>query len=330
MRDSRLNEAERGLQPRFRKFRRFNNLFVAVAVLGAYVPIRALPDRVAMPPAMALLNYRPVELAPVGGPLRLAGAWEVTAADARLGGLSALAIDAGQFLSVSDRGAVVRFDPPSAARPVALLQDLRDGPGDPGEKSSRDAESIARDPRERGWWVGYEQRHSLWLYDAAFTRAAAAIDLRRLHWRDNRGAEGLLARRDGLLVLGENGRDSVEVGPEGLTRIGLAAGAEIADAARAPDGSAWLLLRSMGREGISQSIVPLIEDRRGNRVGAAMPLPKAALDNYEGLAIASRPDGGWRFWLLTDDGHRIMARTQLVALDLPGTRKARPKTGLPR
>ena len=25
---------------------------------------------------------------------------------------------------------------------------------------------------------------------------------------------------------------------------------------------------------------------------------------------------GWRFWLISDDGHRVMARTLLVALDL--------------
>ena len=39
------------------------------------------------------------------------------------------------------------------------------------------------------------------------------------------------------------------------------------------------------------------------------------LDNYEGIAIARLPDGRWRFWLITDDGHRFMARTLLVALD---------------
>jgi len=32
--------------------------------------------------------------------------------------------------------------------------------------------------------------------------------------------------------------------------------------------------------------------------------------------IRPLPGGGWRFWLVTDDGHRFKARTLLVALDL--------------
>ena len=109
-----------------------------------------------------------------------------------------------------------------------------------------------------------------------------------------------------------------------IARLRLDAGAEVADAARAPDGSAWLLLRSKGRGGIGQAIAPLIRPGRWPIApGLAWPLPKAAFDNYEGMAIAPLANGGWRFWLVTDDGHRFMARTLLVALDLaepPGPR----------
>ena len=290
---------------------------MVAAVLAAYVPIRGLPDRHLLPAASVALTYRPAVLTPVTGPLLLAGAWEMTASDPRFGGLSALAIDGGRFLAVSDLGAAIRFDPPSASHPRALLADLRQGPGNPGLKASRDAESLARDPRGRGWWIGYEQRHSLWLYDEGFGRAVAAVDLKRPDWHYNRGAEGLLAEMDSLLVARENGREVMRVGRHGLLRLQLRTGAEVADAARAPDGSAWLLLRSKGRAGISESIAPLLKDGPGYRAGPAWPLPKAAFDNYEGMAIAPRPGGGWRFWLVTDDGHRFMARTLLVALDLP-------------
>jgi hypothetical protein len=304
------------VQLSFRKFSFFNSLLMIVAVLAAHLPIRALPNRRLLSPAEVTLTYRPVALPPFGGPLSLSGAWELQASDPRFGGLSALAIDHGGFLAVSDLGAVVRFDPPSAASPQASLADLRDGPGDAGRKSSRDAESLARDPRGRGWWIGYEQRHSLWLYDQDFAQALAAIDLKRSHWRDNRGAEGLIAERDALLVLAENGRDAMRVRTAGIDPLPLDAGMDVADATRAPDGSAWLLLRSKGRGGISQSIAPLLEDANGYRIGPAWPLPQAAFDNYEGRAIAPLPGGGWRFWLVSDDGHRLMARTLLVALDL--------------
>ena len=310
------------MQQTFSKFSFFNGLLMASAVLAAYAPIGALPDRRPMAPAIVALDYRPVALPPAQGPLRLAGAWEMTAADPRLGGLSALALDQGRFIAVSDRGAVVRFEPPSAKRPTMLLQDLRQGPGPAGRKWSRDAESLVRDSAGRGWWVGFEQRHSLWLYDRSFNRARDSIDLPKLGWRDNRGAEALLLRDGGLLVLAENGRHAVALrrGPPRLLK--LKAGAEVADAATAPDGSAWVLLRKGALGGIRQSIGPLREAEEGYQVGTFLPLPKAPFDNYEGMAITPLPGGRWRFWLVTDDGHRFQARTLLVALDLnsPPTR----------
>jgi len=323
MHDSRLNGAERALQQSFSKSVFFNGLLMGAAVLTAYVPLRDLPDRKPQPTRTVALIYRSVALPAVARPLRLTGAWELEAGDRRLGGLSGLAIDAGRFVTVSDLGAVARFDPPSTPHPSATLLDLHEGPGPSGKKWGRDAESLARDPRGRGWWVGYEQHHSLWLYDSKFMRALDVVDLNRPDWRDNRGAEGLLASGDGLLVLAENGRQAMAVRGKVITRLSLTTGVGVADAARAPDGSAWLLLRSKGRGGISQSIAPLVRSGAGYRIGPAWPLPKAVFDNYEGMAIAPLANGGWRFWLVTDDGHRFMARTLLVALDLanpPGPR----------
>ena len=235
--------------------------------------------------------------------------------DPRLHGLSALAIDRRRFLAVTDLGAVVRFDPPTATQPAATLQDLRIGPGPFGKKWARDAESLARDPQGRGWWVGYEQSHSLWLYGDDFLHALASSDLHRPDWWNNRGAEGLIAEASGLLVLAENGREAMPVQDKRIDRIKLDAGADVADAARAPDGSAWLLLRSKGLYGISQSIARLSRTSYGYGAGPAWPVPKDFFDNYEGMAIERLASGDLRFWLVSDDGHRIMARTLLVALD---------------
>jgi hypothetical protein len=69
-------------------------------------------------------------------------------------------------------------------------------------------------------------------------------------------------------------------------------------------------------DGIEQSVALLEPTHDGYRVGPEFRLPKASLDNYEGMAIETGPDGRWRFWLVSDDGHRVMARTLLVALDL--------------
>ena len=321
MPDSRLNEAEHGLQHSFRKSRIFNGLLMGSVVLAAYLPIRALPDRRSLPDRAIVLNFQPVPLPGADSRLRLAGAWVMTANDRRFGGLSALAIDGNRFLSVSDLGSVLRFDPPSVAHPEVDISDLVDGPGPGGRKISRDAESLVRDPRGRGWWVGYEQRHSLWLYDAGFRHAVAAIPIRRPDWWRNRGVEALIADGDGLLAIAENGREAIQVDSRGDRDMALASDWDIADAARAPDGSAWLLLRSKGREGIRQAIARLIRADQGYRIGETVALPKAAFDNYEGMVIRPKPGGGWRFWLVTDDGHRFRARTLLVALDLSRTQK---------
>ena len=315
MTDSRLNAAERGLQHSFMKSRLFNGLLMLSAVTAAYWPIRALPSQHRLPKAIVPLQIRMVELPSVQPPLRLVGAWDLEVDDGRFGGVSALAIDRGRFLAVTDRGAAVRFDFPTTAKPLAELVDLRAGPGSFGKKWTRDAESLAPDQRGRGWWVGYEQNHSLWLYSADFDRALATVDLKLENWRNNRGAEGLLTENDDLLVTAENGRDAVRVATESIERFALNAGADVAEAARAPDGSSWLLLRWKGLSGIEQTIAPLFRTKGGYRVGPGWPVPKGMFDNFEGMAIEPRPDGSWRFWLISDDGHRIMARTLMVALD---------------
>ena len=315
MRDSRLNEAEHPLQHSFRKALVFNSLLMASAVGAAHLALRSLPSVPTLPPSVADVTFKPVDLFPVGGPLHLAGAWEMTVADRRFGGISALALDGGRFLAVSDRGSVVSFDRPSIRMPKAWIADLRQGPGPWGRKWARDAESIAADPEGRGWWVGYEQNHSLWLYDSAFGHALASIDLHRPDWWDNRGAEGLMAENGALLVMAENGREAMRVESGRIERLSLAAGADVAEAATAPDGSSWLLLRNKGWGGISQSIAPIVKVGQGHRTESKLPLPKHAFDNYEGMAIEERPGGELRFWLISDDGHRLMARTLLVALD---------------
>lgn len=304
------------MQQPFRKISFFNTLLVGTAVLTAYAQIHRLPSQRPLPPATLPLTFRPITLPPATQPLHVAGAWELEASDPRLNGISALAIEAGRFLAVTDRGAAIRFDPPSAARPSASLWDLREGPGPFGKKWARDAESLARDPRGRGWWIGYEQRHSLWSYDDKIDRAGATINLPKLGWGHNRGAEGLLVQDGTLLVLAENGRNAVRIGQDGPQVLKLYAGAEVADAARGPDGSAWVLLRQKGLGGISQSIANLRKTHDGYIAGPSWPVPKGAFDNYEGMAIEPLPSGRWRFWLVTDDGHRFMARTLLVAFDL--------------
>jgi hypothetical protein len=317
MSESHLNLPERLVQRLFMKARLFSGLTVGAAVLLLFVPMHRLAQRRIRPDALAPLVAAPVDLPQAGSPFEVAGAWRLTTRDWRSGGLSALAIDGNLFVGISDLGAAVVFDRPRPGPLAIHLTSLRDGPGDDGRKESRDAESLMADPRGRGWWVGFEQQHSLWLYDHAFRKASIVIDLRGRGWGANRGIEALIQDGDALLALAENGRDGVRVDRAGSRNLRIEAGTDIADAARAPDGSAWVLLRSKDLGGISQWIAPLVRTRTGFRTGARRVVPKLAFDNYEGMAIEAGPKGGLRFWLVTDDGHWFHARTLLVALDLP-------------
>lgn len=326
MPESRLNGAERDLQHSFRKFLNFNSLLMMLAVAAAYLPIRALPDLKPLPQRLLPVDFQPVALPRADDRLILAGAWRVKVADRRFGGISGLAFDGRDFLAVSDLGAVVRFNRPDEPAPRALVSDLRAGPGPFGYKWARDAEAIAPDPRGRGWWIAYEQSHSLWLYSRDFSTAAARIPIDR-GWPDNRGLEGLVASGDGLLGLAESGEDSLWFQPGGNRAMAIRSSGAIADAARAPDGSLWLLLRAKSLAGIEQRIAPLISEGGRLKVGRGYRVPKAPLDNFEGMAIEKSPRG-WRVWLISDDGHRVMARTLLVALDLtPADRAVQAAAG---
>ena len=79
MPDSRLNGAERALQHSFMKSAVFNGLLMVLAIAATYLQVRALPDLKPSPRAVVALRYKVAHLAPVGGPLTLAGAWELGA-----------------------------------------------------------------------------------------------------------------------------------------------------------------------------------------------------------------------------------------------------------
>nr|WP_294848585.1 esterase-like activity of phytase family protein [uncultured Sphingomonas sp.] len=288
------------------------SLFLLVVASALW--LRSLPQIPARPPADDMVRFSPVALPAVAGsPLRLAGAWEMSASDPRLQGLSGLSSEGQQLVAVSDMGSAVRFLPPGDADAGrARLVDLRDGPGPFGRKVYRDAEALMRDPSGRGWWVTYEQFHSIWLYDTDFHRAIRRDDLGYGGWADNRGAEGLALLGGRIAAFGENG-DAILLPEPAPSRIRLDSDWMIADASNAPDGSVWLLMRH--HYGAEAAIAPLIMDGGIARVGPKWTVPKGAFDNFEGMTIVRR-NGGWRFWLVTDDGHRFMARTLLIALDL--------------
>ena len=316
--DSKSPEAERRLQPRFSKASLFNYLALFFLVMAGDRWIGSIPNRSNLPDALADIRFTPADLAPGSfKPLQLAGAWKVEVADPRFGGISALAIDRGRLVALSDSGTAITFPKPGESG-RAFVHDLPDGPGDPDFKRNRDSEALARDPAGRGWWVAFERWNQLWLYDSAFSKALMRVDLGRHRWRQNKGIEGMVADGGGLILFPETGSEWLEW-RGGRTRVGRLSNryGRVSDAVRTSEGRLLAVMRQPGLEGLAKRLT--VAERSGDGTLSLRSLARLGLgatDNIE--AIAAEPGaGGTRLWLMTDNDFRARAPTYLVALDLP-------------
>lgn len=275
----------------FRKTSFFNGL--SLAVLAALVIAGEFWLRSNRPPldlaaGRAAVTWVPVSLAPLGDPrARLAGAWELRSAEPRIGGLSGLAVDGGRLLALSDGGMLVWLPRPgqqadSEIRPLPAVA------GNPHRKIGRDSEALLRVPDGRGWWVAFEQRHQLILYDGSFRRMLASVPITGQGFRRNRGIEALS-------------------GGDPLTWHAESSGAS--DAAPLPGGGMVLLKRSFGPGGFRASIAGI-----GSK---PLRLPTGRLDNVEGLAAEPLANGRIRLWVISDNDFSRWRRTLLLAVDLP-------------
>ena len=301
MLESAVMKPEWSVQRLFSMFKLLSSLSVVLPIFACGVWLKHQPDR--WPAPDRVVGGRAVAV-DVGQGMK---AWRLTAPDARFGGLSALAVDGGALLALSDSGVVVRFAPPAAGHATRFaIHDLPGGPGSAFHKWSRDSESLVADPSGRGWWVGFESRHSLWRYDRWFHRLLETRWL-DVDWPANAGAEALVAGSEGeVMALPEHG------GP--AAGGAFVAPAWTSDATRMPDGRLVLLTRRLSWRGF----VNRVEIGAGaGKPARRIALDLAPLDNMEGIAAAPRPDGGTRLWIVSDDNFRPWMRTLLVALDLP-------------
>lgn len=320
MSDSPAMGAEREVQPRFRFLNVVTAMLLGVSVLLAADRISRVPKRVELGARTVPIRYRPVALDPAGfAPLTFVGAWELSAPDPRFGGISALAVAGGGLLAVSDSGVVMTFPRPGAGEPSVRLDEIGSGPGDPGLKRNRDVESLLRDPSGRGWWVGFENRNRLWLFDHALEHVLAGLKIGR-GW-PMAGFEAVAERGGKLLLVPESGGRLLAVTPDGTGEAweSIPAG-PISDAVAAPDGTLLLIERRSGVGGFDNHLVQLRRDAGRYRRVRSIPLGVSWRDNLEGLAIEPRPRGAIRLWLIADDGLQWPMRTLLVALDWPARR----------
>lgn len=318
MRDSRLNEAERGKQPAFIFKLLFSWLFAAFLLALLHGDPRDLsPDREPSPDQQVLVRYAAINLGEWRGPSgwRLTGAWEVTSPSPRLAGLSALLHAEGdELIGLTDSGVLVTLSGRGRSGP-ALFRDLPAGPGNPHYRRNRDSEAAL-------WHGGrllvtYETHHSLWSFNG---EASLLRSLSAQGWSRNAGVEAMVIARDGLLLFPEH-RDSVlHLAPGGrLSKRPLQGRTGgITDATTMPDGRILVAVREVGMTGIRNRLAWLEASEPGYRLGPFATLPLGPFDNVEGLAAKALAGGRAILWAVTDnDGWR---RTLLLRMEIDATK----------
>jgi hypothetical protein len=315
---------EHAMQHPFRKIEVVQGLSIFLAVLVTAWWQRELPDRTEFGWRVASLEFKQVKLDPSGfGDWRLTGAWRLRSNDPRFGGFSALALIDGRFVALTDGGVVAQFGKPSSGHQRARIGELPAGPGRSGFKANRDSESIAWDPASGRWWVGFENSNEIWAYDKAFRHGVATASFGAERWPRNRGIEGMVSDRAGMLLFSEEGDRVVQMRGNAARELVIENPAgRVSDVVRLPSGELVVINRHVTILGIANSIASLEQTPRGYRYGQRTHLGLGALDNVEAASAEKLHDGTTRLWLMTDDANQRPFRTLLIALDLPPKRRA--------
>ena len=312
-------------------------LLFALPLLATFAPLSL--QRSDPPPAVSLVHFEPVPLeeqAPEArrlGRLVFLGGWALTSNDERFGGISALHVEDGEALALSDAGWRIRFPVPAGRSPMrAGIAMMEAGPGPAEEKENRDSESLVVDGD--ALWVGYEQANAVWRYDRSGAVAQASAEPPAMaDWRANHGPEAMVRLAGGrFLVFNEGSGGDSEVllfagdpavpgTPALRLRYRPPAGYSVTDAALLPDGRLALLNRRVRLfEGFTAKLVVarLPEAAEGAVIaGEEVASFDGAVtrDNFEGLSV-TREGGRTILWIASDDNYNKLQRTLLMKFAL--------------
>ena len=311
--DSPATEAEHRLQLRFTFQAAVHGLLFAL-VLGFPWAMPDSPDRKPGPPTLAPIRFAALDLDHRQfAPLTLAGAWTVDVAERRFGGVSGMAIDGGALLLLTDSGSLIRLPKPGVRMRPAQIRDLPSGE----YKKNRDGEALSGDPAGRGWWVAFEYRDELWLFDQDFRRVLETVEVAMPGLGRNSGIEALTQWRGGLLLFSEDGDQAAQLAGREIKPVKWHnPQGRLSEATTLPDGSLLVVGRSIGLMGVRNQLLRVIEKEDGLEARLLAPLPLGVLDNVEAMAPESRGNQMVRLWLMTDNDFSSRRRTLLLALDL--------------
>ncbi len=290
------------------------------------------------------------------GDLEFLGGLALSSSNPEFQSLSALlSHDAGrELISVTDEGSWValRLKSDEHGRPAAVetvrVAPLRDAEGRPlHSKWERDAESLAlrRTPNGAELVVGFEEHHRVLAYSvsgglqSAFDAPGRPVadtpaEIRRLG--TNEGLEGLAVAppasplAGALLLFAEQPRPGeadqpvwIVGGPRpGLFHLARRDHFAVTDAAFLPNGDLLVLQRRFGlRIGLGMRLlrIPAADLRPGRTIEGRILLDADwgfEIDNMEGLAVDTAPDGATILTLVSDDNGNWFQRTVLLRFRL--------------
>jgi hypothetical protein len=324
----------------------------AALCVAACAPLGQLPDAPVPAGPSILVDVEPVALdradparQALGGFVYAGGLALTSRQTSRLHGLSDLKVgDDGAFVAVGDQsdlleGRIVLDDQGRLAGLTDVrLSALKAPDGTDlyaGGQREFDAEGIVR-LASGEMVVAFEQHDRVLVFPVGggLPRSAPAPAVPMIH---NKGAEALMAApeagpdayRIGVEASGELFlcRLSTDCRPDG--RIDLQ-GSELVAIEAVPGVGRAYLFRSFAP--LSGNVVQLrIEDAAGRPIDTMELARPLTVDNFEGLGVAARPDGAWRFYLLSDDnfgtfnGRPTGQRTLLLAFDWSPKTKRPPR-----
>lgn len=285
------------------------------------------------------------------GGLEFVGGLVLSSRDKAFGGLSGLrTLDAGRRLVfVGDEGTWVtaRLETDATGRPTAVVDariaPLLDERGHPFHgKQNRDAESltIRRSAGGLEARVGFEHRHRVLSYridgtdPSAFATAhglpvTMPVEIGRLP--PNEGLEALADAPSGALIAiaetaesGTGANPGWIVGGHGAGRFHLETtdGYAVTDAAFLPSGDLLVLERRLSLVGTfgARLVRVAAGDLAAGRVVRPTPVWQSEggdeIDNMEGLAVDTAPDGATLVTLVSDDNFFWLERTLLLRFRL--------------
>ena len=298
----------------------------------APAPRLGIPTIDALSAAPVMLDENDPSLRRVG-PLVFRRGWSLSSPSPRFGGLSAMHVEDGLVLAISDDGYLFQFALPGAGPTRVAITPLRAGPGDRDSKFNRDTEAMLVEGSQV--WLTYERHNMIWRHrrsDWARDSAARPPSMRR--GGRNSGGEAMARLADGrFLVFAEGGRDAFspvvmfdgDPAQPGTQAVGLRLrrlpGFRITDADLLPDGRLLILMRRFDwMTGFSAKLA--VADRNRLRAGATITpreiahfAPPLTADNFEALSV-TREGGRTIVRIASDDNFLRLQRTLLLEFEL--------------